>query len=109
MDDPIIPQEVSGVAMDDRDIYDLILKLTAEINTGLADLRVQLQEVSTKLDERHVVYEEKISEVREDVENAFKRLCKLEHSNSRGSWMRTVGSTVATALLTAAAMKYFVQ
>ena len=94
--------------MDDRDIYELMSKFTVGVNASLADLRVQLQEVATKIDERHVMYEEKISGVREDMDAAFKRLRKLENAHNRNAFLTSAATSVFTAVATAAAIRLIV-
>ena len=89
----------------DRDIYELLAKLTADMNETMLALRVQFQEVATKLDERHGSYDEKMAEFRNGLEGAFKRLRKIEQAHARSSTFISLMINVTTAVATALAVK----
>ena len=92
--------------MDDKDIMDvatslrremmeMIMGLQSALHDGMASLQVKLQEVATKLDER---------DSRADIDGAYKRIRKLEQAQNRMSLL----ITLASAAMTAAVVKYFV-
>jgi hypothetical protein len=95
--------------MDDREIYELMSKFTVGVNESLTNLRVQLQEVATKIDERHMIYDEKNSGIREDMDTAFNRLRKIEEAGAKTSVITSLVTGFLAAGLTAAATRFFVQ
>ena len=98
-----------GKPMDDGKIYELLSKLTSDLNENLSDLRVQLQEVATKLDERHALYEERHAKFDADIDGAFKRIRKIEADQVKTMLITSAVTTVATALVTAGLVTHFIK
>jgi uncharacterized coiled-coil DUF342 family protein len=73
----------------------------------IGELKVQLQEVSTKLDERHHLYDERHQKIEGEVSGALDRLVTMERDNAKSSVMVTLITSVTTAALTALALKLF--
>ena len=93
--------------MDDMQIMELVGQLRTAYQSGFADLQVKLQEVATKLDERHAVYEERHGKMATDIDGAFKRLRAMEAGHARSALLNGLATGVITALLTAWAVKIF--
>ena len=94
--------------MDDREVYELINSMGSGLHASISDMRVQLQEVATRLDERHVATEARLGKLAEDVDGAFSRIRKMEGEQSKSSVVVTLITTAVSGILAAAAIKLVV-